>query len=154
MSRAKDGSSSERWAHLRFSVIGQLLAAPPPRGALREELERLAARSWRHPITGESVRFARSTIERWMHRARKERRDPVAVLRRKVRADAGTQQVCLAIRETLRAQYAAHPSWSVKLHFENLRPGSSASNTARSSCGLPAGGGGRHPTRILRPLTR
>lgn len=121
MSRAKEGSTSERWAHLRFSVIGQLLAAPPPRGALREELERLAARSWRHPITGESVRFARSTIERWMHRARKERRDPVAVLRRKVRADAGTQQVCLAIRETLRAQYAAHPSWSVKLHFENLR---------------------------------
>ena len=25
----------ERWAHLRFSVIGQLLAAPPPKGELR-----------------------------------------------------------------------------------------------------------------------
>jgi len=25
----------ERWARLRFSVIGQLLAAPPAKGALR-----------------------------------------------------------------------------------------------------------------------
>lgn len=111
----------ERWAHLRFSVIGQLLAAPPPKGQLHIEIERLAARTWRHPITGEPVRFALSTIERWLHRARKERRDPVAVLRRKVRADAGTQQVRLAIREALRTQYAAHPSWSVKLHYDNLR---------------------------------
>jgi putative transposase len=121
MSRSKDPSVHERWAHLRFSVIGQLLAAPPPRGELRAELERLAARTWQHPITGEPVRFALSTIERWLLRARRERRDPVTVLRRKVRADAGTQQVKLAIREALRAQYAAHPSWSVKLHYDNLR---------------------------------
>ncbi|MGH8217755.1 MAG: hypothetical protein ACREUT_04190 [Steroidobacteraceae bacterium] len=121
MSGAKDPSVHERWAHLRFSVIGQLLAAPPPRGELRAELKGLAGRSWQHPITGKPVRFARSTIERWLHRARRERRDPVGVLRRKVRADAGTQQLCLAIREVLRAQYAAHPSWSVKLHFDNLR---------------------------------
>jgi hypothetical protein len=37
------------WAHLRFPVIGQLLAAPPPRGKLRAELERLAGQNWRHP---------------------------------------------------------------------------------------------------------
>ena len=121
MGRSKDPSVHERWAHLRFSVIGQLLAAPPPRGQLRAELERLASRSWQHPITGERVRFALSTIERWLLRARSERRDPVAVLRRKVRVDAGTQQVSLAIREALRVQYGAHPSWSVKLHYENLR---------------------------------
>jgi len=29
----------ERWAHLRFSVIGHLLAAPPPKGELRAEIE-------------------------------------------------------------------------------------------------------------------
>lgn len=120
MGRSKDPSVHERWAQLRFSVIGQLLAAPPPRGQLRAELERLASRSWQHPITGEPVRFALSTIERWLLRSRRERRDPVAVLRRKVRVDAGTQQVSLAIREVLRAQYASHPSWSVKLHYENL----------------------------------
>ncbi|MGH8299464.1 MAG: IS481 family transposase [Steroidobacteraceae bacterium] len=121
MGRAKDPSVHERWAHLRFSVVGQLLAAPPPCGQLRAELERLAARTWQHPITGEHVRFALSTIERWLLRSRRERRDPVGVLRRKVRADAGTQQVSLAIREALRVQYGAHPSWSVKLHYENLR---------------------------------
>ncbi len=117
----KDPSVHERWAHLRFSVVGQLLAAPPPRGELRADLKRLAARTWQHPVTGEPVRFALSTIERWLHRARRERRDPVAVLRRKVRADAGTQQLSLVIREALRAQYAAHPRWSVKLHYDNLR---------------------------------
>src|SRR5207247_8876259 len=121
MSPSKDPSVHERWAHLRFSVVGQLLAAPPPKGLLRAELERLASRTWRHPITGEPVRFALSTIERWLHRARRERRDPVAVLRRKVRADAGTQQLRLPIRHLHRAQYAAHPSWSVKLHYLHLR---------------------------------
>ena len=121
MSASKHTSVHQRWAHLRFSVIGQLLAAPPPKGELRAEIKRLAARTWQHPISGESVRFAASTIERWLLRARRERRDPVAVLRRKVRADAGIQQVGLAIRELLRAQYAAHPNWSVQLHYDNLR---------------------------------
>jgi hypothetical protein len=100
----------ERWAHLRFSVIGQLLAAPPSKGALRTELKGLAARTWQHPITGAPVRFGLSTIEAWYYRARRERRDPVGVLRRKVRADAGTQDVALTVRQVLRAQYAAHPS--------------------------------------------
>lgn len=115
-------SHHERWAYLRFSVVGQLLAAPPPKGALRAELERLAAREWQHPITGLPVRFGVSTLERWLHKARKEKRDPVGVLRRKVRTDAGTQNaMTLAIREALRAQYAGHMSWSVALHHENLR---------------------------------
>jgi hypothetical protein len=43
----------ERWAQLRFSVIGHLLAAPPAKGALRAALEQLAAREWRHPSTGD-----------------------------------------------------------------------------------------------------
>ena len=34
----------ERWARLRFSIIGALLAAPPAKGALRSALEELAAR--------------------------------------------------------------------------------------------------------------
>ena len=65
----------ERWAHLRFSVIGQLLAAPPPKGELRAEIEALAGRQWRHPITGDPARFGFSTIERWYYRALKESRD-------------------------------------------------------------------------------
>jgi hypothetical protein len=39
----------ERWAQLRFSVIGRLLAAPPPAGELRAEIEKLAVQEWRHP---------------------------------------------------------------------------------------------------------
>jgi hypothetical protein len=48
-----DGSRIHgRWGQLRFSVIGHLLAAPPAAGTLRGELEKLAARQWRHPSTG------------------------------------------------------------------------------------------------------
>src|SRR6202158_4566023 len=74
----------ERWAHLRFSVIGQLLAAPPAKGELKAAIEGLAGRTWQHPTTGEPVRFGFSTIEHWYYRALKERTDPVGVLRRKV----------------------------------------------------------------------
>jgi putative transposase len=111
----------ERWAHLRFSVIGQLLAAPPPKGALRGELQKLAARDWCHPTTGVPIRFSVSTIERWFYRAVKDQYDPVGVLRRKRRSDAGRQSsMSGAVREALLAQYAAHKSWSAKLHFDNL----------------------------------
>jgi len=55
----------ERWARLRFSVIGQLLASPPAKGELHAALEELAAREWRHPSTGAPVRFGVSTLERW-----------------------------------------------------------------------------------------
>jgi putative transposase len=47
----------ERWAHLRFSVVGQLLAAPPAKGELRAALRALCQRTWQHPTTGEPVRF-------------------------------------------------------------------------------------------------
>ena len=111
----------ERWAQLRFSVVGHLLAAPPPKGELRTEIEALAAREWRHPTTGDPVRFGFSTIERWFYRACKERSDPVGILRRKLRTDAGQQPaMSSAMRQVLLAQYAAHNSWSVKLHHDNL----------------------------------
>jgi len=120
--RTDHRSHHERWAHLCFAVVGQLLAAPPPKGELRGQLEALAGREWPHPITGLPVRFGVSTLERWLHKARKENRDPVRVLRRKVRTDLGAQEsLSLAIREALRAQYAGHMSWSVALHHMNLR---------------------------------
>ena len=111
----------ERWAHLRFSVIGHLLAAPPDKGELRAAIKVLAARTWVHPTTSKPARFGFSTIERWYYRAVRERTDPVAVLRRKLRADAGQQiAVSDAVRRELLAQYAAHKSWSVQLHHDNL----------------------------------
>lgn len=111
----------ERWAQLRFSVIGQLLASPPAKGALRAALKQLAAREWRHPSTGEPVRFGVSTLERWLYRARNEQLDPVGVLRRKRRRDAGEQaSMTPPLRQALRAQYEAHKSWSAQLHHDNL----------------------------------
>ena len=47
----------ERWAHLRFSVIGQLLAAPPAKGELKAAIMALAARTWRHPRGGAHSHF-------------------------------------------------------------------------------------------------
>ncbi|MEA2738183.1 MAG: putative transposase [Acetobacteraceae bacterium] len=106
---------------LRFSVIGQLLAAPPAKGALRAALQQLAAREWRHPSTGAPVRFGVSTLERWLYRARNEQHDPVSVLRRERRQDAGEQvSMTPPLRQALLAQYDAHKSWSAQLHHDNL----------------------------------
>lgn len=110
----------ERWAHLRFGVVGPLLASPPERGQLRAALEELAERTWQHPITGQPVRFGVSTIERWYYRALNGR-DPVVALRRKERSDRGRQQaVGTRLGELIRAEHARHPSWSYRLHYDNL----------------------------------
>ena len=119
--QARAGRVHERWAAFRFSVIGQLLAAPPAKGELAGAIAALAARTWHHPTSGAPVRFGFSTIERWYYRALNERSDPVGKLRRKVRADAGQQPAMRApVRQAILAQYAAHKSWSVKLHHDNL----------------------------------
>jgi transposase InsO family protein len=121
VTRSVKPSIHQAWAHLRFSVVGHLLAAPPARGELRSEIEKLAGRTWRHPITGEPVRFGISTIERWYYQALRERHDPVGVLRKKVRKDAGEQAAMAeSVRQALLAQYAAHKGWSVQLHYDNL----------------------------------
>jgi putative transposase len=65
MTSRKNPRARERLAQLRFSVVGALLASPPPKGKLRAELKKLAAKQWRHPITGELVGFGYSTVERW-----------------------------------------------------------------------------------------
>jgi len=118
---AEEPRRHQRWAELRFSIVGPLLAAPPAAGELRAALERLAATTWRHPITGAPVRFGVSTIERWYYAARGAPRDPVGELRRKVRRDAGTQpSLSAGLRAALLAQYREHRSWSAQLHADNL----------------------------------
>ncbi|MCL4698445.1 MAG: DDE-type integrase/transposase/recombinase [Burkholderiaceae bacterium] len=115
------GADRDRWARLRFAIVGPLLAAPPEPGALQAALQRLAAQRWRHPVSGEAVRFGASTIERWYYAAKQARTDPVGALRRAVRKDAGTQpSLGAALREALHAQYHQHPSWTAQLHYDNL----------------------------------
>lgn len=111
----------DRWAQLRHAVIGSLLASPPAPGTLHERLTALSTQPWTHPITGDRVRFGCSTIERWYYAARKERRDPLAALARKVRRDRGHQTtIGKALAARMAAQYAAHRGWTIQLHHDNL----------------------------------
>lgn len=111
----------KNWAHLRFSIVGPLLASPPERGELKSELEALAARSYAHPTrAGESVRFALSTIERWYYQAQASA-DPISALSRRVRTDAGKRKaIDSKLMGVLCEQYNSFPGWSVKLHADNL----------------------------------
>ena len=111
----------DRWARLRFAIIGPLLAAPPQCGELHATLAGLSAKTWQHPGTGLPVRFGVSTLERWFYRARRASVDPVAALKTPVRADAGRQRVMTtALTDALAAQYRDHPGWSCQLHYDNL----------------------------------
>ena len=114
-------SVHERWARLRFAVVGALLVAPPEPGELQSALKALAERTWCHPISGEPLRFAFSTVERWYYTARHAERDPVAALRPRRRADAGQhRRLSESLREVLHAQYQRHRAWSMQLHTDNL----------------------------------
>ncbi|HID67773.1 MAG TPA: helix-turn-helix domain-containing protein, partial [Roseibacterium sp.] len=116
----KDKSVTKRWAHFRFGVVGELLAAPPMRGQLKEQLMRLSEKPWSHPVTGHTVRFARPTIERWYYAALKGN-DPVAALRRQPRIDSGRHRSMLnRIKDLIEQQYDDHPAWSYQLHYDNL----------------------------------
>jgi hypothetical protein len=70
MSDAHEREDRDRWARLRFSIIGPLLAAPPAQGELRGALLALSAKTWRHPSSELPISFAASTIERWYYAAR------------------------------------------------------------------------------------
>ena len=112
------------WARLRFTIIGQLLAAPPPRGKLCSELKALAQTSWCHPVNGTSIRFSFTTLERWYYAARHVR-DPIAALRRHAREDAGAfRQLSAPLIQALTTQYRGHPGWTVQLHYDNLQAAS------------------------------
>lgn len=113
-------STGSLWARFRFSIIGSLLSAPPPRGALRIAIASLAEKTWSHPITGRDVRLSAVTIERWYYKARGQRDDPVGVLRRAVRKDCGKVSLDTALAQRLMVQYRDHPHWSYQLHYDNL----------------------------------
>jgi transposase InsO family protein len=116
-----DTNTHARWARFRFSVVGSLLAAPPPRGTLRTALEALASRTWTHPITGTPTQVGFSTIEHWYYVAKNAAADPVRALRRKIRRDAGSHpSLCGALEEAIAAQHKDHRRWTYKLHFDNL----------------------------------
>ena len=68
----------------------------PLRGSLKTTIRSLAEKTWRHPVTGCDVQFTAVSIERRYYMARRERDDPLRVLRPAVRKDCG--KVSLAPR--------------------------------------------------------
>ena len=119
MTTGNDPRHRDRWARLRFSIIGPLFAAPPQPGALQAALAALAERDWRHPVTGVPVRFGVSTLERWYYAARAAA-DPVAALRNRRRPKGHFIALTPVVIETLVQQYREHPGWTAQLHFDNL----------------------------------
>ncbi len=111
----------QRWAHFRFSVIGRLLSCPPEKGQLQRAIAQLAQKTYQHPIeSSRQISIGASTIERWYYKARSAT-DPIAVLGRKIRSDAGIRwSMSNVLLEALKAQYEAHPRWNVQLRYDNL----------------------------------
>lgn len=120
MTQTHASSTGALWARFRFAVVGALLSSPPARGALKTAIGSVAEKTWSHPVTGRHVRFSAVTIERWYYKARRERDDPVGVLRRAVRKDCGKVSLDTALADRLGAQYREHPHWSYQLHYDNL----------------------------------
>jgi putative transposase len=128
-----DPIKRDRWARLRFSIIGPLLAAPPGPKALQAALQLLAAKTWRHPVSGLDVCFAASTMERWYYKARRAN-DPVAALKDRLRGDVGRfPSMTSAVIDTLTTQYREHPGWTAQLHVDNLRAALKDRDTAIAS---------------------
>lgn len=113
-------NAQARWARFRFSIIGPLLSAPPDSGELKHALEALSKKQWRHPITGHSISFSVSTLERWFYRAKRDT-DPVGALRTKRRADSAvSRKLSVSLKQLIQSQYCAHPGWSYQLHLDNV----------------------------------
>jgi len=113
---------SERMGQFRLKIIGSLLASPPDRGDLRNQLSKLAKKTWLHPVSGISVHYSLPTLERWYYRAIQQPQNLLKTLSTQQRNDKGafkslSQSVCDALIQ----QYADHDGWSVQLHYDNLR---------------------------------
>jgi hypothetical protein len=144
VSEENDLPQRDRWAWLRFAIVGPLLAAPPVAGELHDALKALAAKTWRHPFTGLEVRFGVSTIERWLYAAKKAG-DPVYALRNQVRADIGRfPSLSAEAVQVLTGLYRAHPGWTAQLLRDNLRVTLAVAGTKCPS----------YPARLSRSLDR
>jgi len=159
MGEEQSGRGADRWARFRFGVVGSLYGSPPGHGELGAEFERLAAKTWVHPIHGRTFAPKPGTIETWYYQAR-GKDDPVSTLRRKRRSDSGQNwSIPNGVAEVVQAQYKAHSGWSVQLHHDNLAvvleetPGLGACPSYSSLLRFMASHGMPKKKRPRRPLT-
>jgi transposase InsO family protein len=111
---------NEKRAKFRFSVIGGLLSRNLSNGDLTKELQEIAKKSWRDPISGEEKKSSIRTYERWYYRAKKAI-NPIEALQPKVRSDCGKMKAINdEIASEISTQYEANREWSVELHHDNL----------------------------------
>lgn len=110
------------WAEFRFSVVGHLLSSPPHRGGLKESLDLLSAKIWKHPtIPNQELRIGRSTLERWYYQALKNKDSPVEALSKSARSDIGkSRKMSEKAKEILTNLYDKYQYWSYQLHRDNL----------------------------------
>ena len=114
-------SARVRWARFRFGIIATLLSSPPVDGELGAAIAGLAAKSWRHPTTGEAQRISGKTIERWYYTAKGEA-EPIVALERKVPSHAGTHpSITPDIEAVIRTLRHEHPRWTFQLVYDNLK---------------------------------
>ena len=114
-------TKSERIGQFRLKIIGSLLASPPNKGDLKNQLSQLAQKPWLHPISGERVYYSLPTLERWYYKAIKAPQHLLKTLSTQQRNDKGTfKSLNQAICDVLIQQYAEHDGWSVQLHYDNL----------------------------------
>lgn len=122
MSDGESAPMRARWARLRFSIIGSLLASPPEPGQLQERIEELADKQWEHATTGQPTTFSASSIARWYYKVRGDEPDPFGKLARKTRKDAGLHPtISVELGKAIAEQYRDHRSWQYRLHVDNLR---------------------------------
>lgn len=115
-------SLHQLWAEFRFGVVGALLSNPPGNQELLRRLKELSETVWTHPIEDRKFRISFPTIERWYYKSLKYEKDPVGVLRRKLRRDSGTtRHLTPEMKTWLQNNYREHPSWSGQLHCDNLK---------------------------------
>ena len=114
-------TKSECIGQFRLKIIGGLLASPPEKGDLKNQLTLLSEKPWFHPLSGETVHYSIPTLERWYYKSKNGNKNQLNALGTVLRNDKGifkslNQSVC----DALEKQYAEHDGWSIQLHYDNL----------------------------------
>lgn len=104
----------------RYSVLSQLLSAPPDPGDLKAALRELASKKHRRPWDLTEVQVSLRTLERWYKMSRNALR-PTDELQPKTRSDKHqSRQLSEEHKNWLLLERSKQQSWSIQLLYDNL----------------------------------